>query len=164
MGFMDNFKAAMQRGAEAANAYNERERAKQQAATPLAGKPQPRPTPRAAGNHTLPEGVFMVQLDQMEPIDVGTNAKGQNVVLKVSGVINAKSTSETTMDKNAQREAVIKIVRNCIHKNMVSQVGNATDFKYFLRAGTHMNPIVIQELKASGFDAVFKIPLIIRPL
>ena len=62
MGFLDNFKAAMQRGVDAANANIERQRA-EQAAAAGAARPQPQAKPQPRTGHKLPEGVVMASLD-----------------------------------------------------------------------------------------------------
>ena len=103
MGFLDNFKAAMQRGAEAANANIERQRA-EKAAAANAARPQVQAKQQPHPNHKLPEGVVMATLSDIGPIELGTDSKGQNVVMNIGGTILAKPMGQSTLDANAQRE------------------------------------------------------------
>ena len=171
MGFLDNFKAAMKAGADAANANIERQRAEKaaaQGARPAQARPQSaqaRPhSAQARPQSRLPEGVIMATLNDMEPLPLGINSQGINVAVKISGTILAKPMGVCPLDANAQREEVKKIVRATLQRELAPQVNSMGDIKFLMVTANRMNPVVIENLKASGFEAAFKIPLVIRPL
>ncbi|MBO4927474.1 MAG: hypothetical protein J5379_04400 [Clostridiales bacterium] len=168
MGFFDNLKAAMQNGAQAANAHIERERAKQAAQAPQQRTADTRTgaqdRPRTSSGSRLPEGVVQADLNKLDPIDLGMNAQGQNVKLKISGVMRVKPFGVCTMDDATQRTTVRSIVRNVIEREMAPQINSMGDLKFLIQAGTRLSPIITEELKASGWQSTFTIPLIIRPI
>lgn len=162
MGFLENFKAAMQRGAEAANANIERQRAEKTAASGTARRQmQARPQPHQ--NHKLPEGVVMASLQDIEPIALGTNSKGQNVIMNINGTILAKPMGQSALDANAQREEIKRIARETLSREMISQIESMGDLKYLMLFANRMNRVVCEELQAHGYEATFRIPLVIRP-
>lgn len=158
MGFLDNFKAAMQRGVEAANANIERQKA-EKAAAERAARPQSPARPQSK----LPEGVVMATLNDMEPIALGTNSKGQEVIMHVNGTLLAKPMGPVTLDANAQRMEIKRIVREKLQSEMVSQIESMGDLKFLMMFANRMNRAVCEELKAHGYEAAVKIPLVIRP-
>ena len=162
MGFLDNFKAAMQRGVDAANANIERQRAEQAAAAGAAG-PQPQAKPQPRTGHKLPEGVVMASLQDIGPIDLGTDSKGQNVVMNISGTILAKPMGQSTLDPNAQREEIKRIARESLSREMAPQIESIGDLKFMLTFANRMNRVVCEDLKAYGYEAAFRIPLMITP-
>jgi len=162
MGFLENFKAAMQRGAEAANANIERQRAEKAAASGTARQQmQARPQPHQ--NHKLPEGVVMASLQDIEPIALGTNSKGQNVIMNINGTILAKPMGQSALDANAQREEIKRIAWETLSREMIPQIESMGDLKYLMLFANRMNRVVCEELKAHGYEAAFRIPLVIRP-
>ncbi|MBP5417489.1 MAG: hypothetical protein J6Y58_08195 [Clostridiales bacterium] len=162
MGFLDNFKAAMQRGVDAANANIERQRA-EQAAAAGAARPQPQAKPQPRTGHKLPEGVVMASLQDIGPIDLGTDSKGQNVVMNISGTILAKPMGQSTLDPNAQREEIKRIARESLSREMAPQIESMGDLKFMLTFANRMNRVVCEDLKAYGYEAAFRIPLMITP-
>ena len=112
MGFLDNFKQAMEAAKEAANNNIERQRA-EKAAAEAAQRPQARPQP-ARTQSRLPEGVVQANLMQMDPIPLGTKSNGQNVMVSISGVIRAKAMGASSLDSNAQRVEIKNIVRETL--------------------------------------------------
>ena len=110
MGFLDNFKAAMKAGSEAANANIERQRA-EKAAAENASRPQPQARPHQS---RLPEGVIMVMLNRIQPIALGVNSNGQNVLLTVNGTILAKPQGQSSLDDAAHRTEIRRIVTEII--------------------------------------------------
>ena len=131
MGFLDNFKAAMQRGAEAANANIERQRA-EKAAAANAARPQVQSKQQPHPNHKLPEGVVMASLSDIGPIELGTDSKGQNVVMNIGGTILAKPMGQSTLDANAQREEIKRIARDSLSREMAPQIESMGDVKFLM--------------------------------
>ncbi|MBR2750846.1 MAG: hypothetical protein IKD90_06925 [Clostridiales bacterium] len=161
MGFLDNFKAAMQRGAEAANANIERQRAEKAAA---AGTARPQASHQARPHNKLPDGVVMASLDSIEPIALGTNSSGQNVIMKIHGTILAKPMGQSTLDPNAQREEIKRITLETLSREMVPQIESMRDVKFLMTFANRMNRVVCENLKAYGYEAAFRIPLMIAPV
>ena len=162
MGFLDNFKAAMQRGVDAANANIDRQRAEQAAAAGAAG-PQPQAKPQPRTGHKLPEGVVMASLDDLEPIALGTNSRGQEVIMHVRGAFVAKPMGTCTLDTGAQRTEIKRIVRETLAREMAPQIESMGDIKFLMVFANRMNQTVCEALKAHGFEAAVKLPLVIRP-
>ena len=162
MGFLDNFKAAMQRGVDAANANIERQRA-EQAAAAGAARPQPQAKPQPRTGHKLPEGVVMASLDDLEPIALGTNSRGQEVIMHVRGAFLAKPMGTCTLDTGAQRTEIKRIVRETLAREMAPQIESMGDLKFLMVFANRMNQTVCEALKAHGFEAAVKLPLVIRP-
>ena len=162
MGFLDNFKAAMQRGAEAANANIERQRA-EKAAAEGATRPQPQARPQARPQSKLPEGVVMASLSDIGPIELGTDAKEQNVVMNIGGTILAKPMGQSTLDSSAQREEIKRIARESLLREMAPQIESMGDVKFLMTFANRMNRVVCEDLKAYGYEAAFRIPLMITP-
>ena len=164
MGFLDNFKQAMAAAKDAANNNIERQRA-EKAAAETALRPQvnsqakhaPRPQSR------LPEGVVQANLMQMDPIPLGTNSNGQNVMVSISGVIRAKAMGASSLDSNAQRVEIKNIVRETLTRELSPQINSMSDLKFLMLEANRLNKVVIAELNARGYEAAFTMPLIIRP-
>ncbi len=163
MGFLDNFKAAMQRGAEAANANIERQRAEKAAASGTT-RQQMKARPQPHQNHKLPDGVVMASLDSIEPVALGTNSSGQNVIMKIHGTILAKPMGQSTLDPNAQREEIKRITLETLSREMVPQIESMRDVKFLMTFANRMNRVVCENLKAYGYEAAFRIPLMIAPV
>jgi len=165
MGFLDNFKAAMQRGAEAANANIERQRAEKAAAESRMvrrAQPQGRPQARPQQGHTLPEGVVAVSLNDMQ-IALGTNSKGQNVIMFIHGTLLAKPMGQTTLDKEAQKAEIGRIARETLEREIIHQIESMGDLKFLMMFANRMNRVICEEIKAHGYEAAMKMPLVIRP-
>ena len=167
MGFLDNLKSAIKATSEAADEIIERQRAEQAAAGNAQGQARPQTQPQARPQQprqsNLPEGVIMVNLNNMEPLDLGINSNGQNVSVNIRGAILAKPVGQTTLDANGQREEVIRIVRETLQRDLTPQVDNMGDLKYLLRSANSLNKIVCEALMAQGFEAAMKIPLMFQP-
>ena len=159
MGFLDNFKAAMKAGSEAANANIERQRA-DKAAAENASRPQPQARPHQS---RLPEGVIMVALNRIQSIELGVNSKGQNVLLTVNGTLLAKQQGQTSLDDAAQRNKIRSIITEVIRRELAPQIDSMGDLKFLMKTANDLNRIVCEELKARGYDAAFRIPMVIRP-
>ena len=162
MGFLDNFKAAMQRGAEAANANIERQRA-EKAAAANAARPQMQANHQPRPSHKLPEGVVMASLSDIGPMELGTDSKGQKVVMNIGGAILAKPMGQSTLDPNAQREEIKRIARESLSREMVPQIDSMGDVKFLMTFANRMNRVICEDLKAYGYEAAFRIPLMITP-
>lgn len=160
MGFLDNFKQAMAAAKDAANANIERQRA-EKAAAEAAQRPQARPQARPQSK--LPEGVIMASLMEMEPIALGTNSQGQDVLVKISGAILAKPMGVSSLDAAGQREEVKNITREILTRELSSKADSMRDVKFLMLEGNRLNKVVIAELNARGYEAAFKMPLMIRP-
>ena len=149
---------------DAANNNIERQRA-EKAAAETALRPQvnsqakhaPRPQSR------LPEGVVQANLMQMDPIPLGTNSNGQNVMVNISGVIRAKAMGVSSMDSNGQREEIKSIVRETLTRELSPQIDSMGNLKFLMLEANRLNKVVIAELNARGYEAAFTMPLIIRP-
>ena len=168
MGFLDNFKQAMEAAKEAANANIERQRA-EKAAAEAAQKPQAqtRPQqarPQARPQSKLPEGVVMTSLMDMEPIALGTNSQGLNVQMKISGAILAKPMGASSLDEAGQREEVKAIARETLAREPTQNIDSMGDVKFLMLEANRLNRTVIADLNARGYQAAFKMPLFIRPL
>ena len=162
MGFLDNFKAAMQRGAEAANANIERQRA-EKAAAANAARPQMQANHQPRPSHKLPEGVVMASLSDIGPMELGTDSKGKKVVMNIGGTILAKPMGQSTLDSNAQREEIKRIARESLSREMVPQIDSMGDVKFLMTFANRMNRVICEDLKAYGYEAAFRIPLMITP-
>lgn len=160
MGFLDNFKAAMKAGAEAANANIERQRA-EKAAAESAAHPRPQARPHQS---RLPEGVIMVSLNDMEPVALGTNSAGQNVALSVSGALLAKPDGATSLDAASQRNEIRNIATEIIRRELIPQIDSMGDLKCLMMAANNLNRVICEELKAHGYTAGMKMPLILHPV
>ena len=161
MGFLDNFKQAMAAAKDAANNNIERQRA-EKAAAEAAQRPQAKQAQRPQSR--LPEGVVQANLMQMDPIPLGTNSNGQNVMAKVSGVIRAKAMGVSSLDSNAQREEIKSIVRETLTRELSPQINSMGDIKFLMLEANRLNKVVIAELNARGYEAAFTMPLVIRPV
>ena len=161
MGFLDNFKQAMAAAKDAANNNIERQRA-EKAAAEAAQRPQAKQAQRPQSR--LPEGVVQANLMQMDPILLGTNSNGQNVMAKVSGVIRAKAMGVSSLDSNAQREEIKSIVRETLTRELSPQINSMGDIKFLMLEANRLNKVVIAELNARGYEAAFTMPLVIRPV
>ena len=166
MGFLDNFKEGWKKGVEAANATLEKQRAEKAAAAGTVhpqAQPRPQARPQQAGHHSLPEGVIMVSLNDMEPIGLGTNSKGQDVFMHISGTFLAKPSGQTSLDAEAQRADVKRIAREVLEIELTPRIESMGDLMYLMKCANNLNKTVCEGLKAQGYDAAVKIPLVIRP-
>ncbi len=177
MGFFDNLKNAMRDGAAAANAYIEREKAKEQAGTlkpgakmppsgaacPQAGAAAGASRPAGAKSN-LPEGVFRISLMDWEPVSLGVEKDGKEVLVNVRGIVRAKAAEASAPDEASQRAEVQKIIRDCLERDLPLKISDVTDLKSYLMAANSMNPAILAELKSKGYQAMFEMPLVIRPL
>ena len=161
MGFLDNFKQAMAAAKEAANNNIERQRA-EKAAAEASQRPQGRPS--AHTQSRLPEGVVQANLMQMDPIALGTNSNGQNVMASISGVIRAKAMGVSSLDSNAQRAEIKNIVRETLSRELAPKIDSMGDLKFLMLEANRLNPVVIEAIKARGYEAAFTMPLVIRPV
>ncbi len=159
MGFLDNFKAAMKAGSEAADSIIERQRA-EKAAAEAAARPKPEARPQQS---RLPEGVVMVNLNRLQPIELGVNSKGQNVLLTVNGTLHAKPLGQTALDADAQRNEIRNIAREVIIREMKPQIDSMGDLKFLMKSANDLNRTVCEELSVRGYQAAFRIPMVIRP-
>ena len=163
MGFLDSFQAAMKAGAEAGNASIERLRA-EKAAEESAAHPHPKAGSQARPQQSrLPEGVIMVSLNDMEPVALGMNSAGQNVALSVSGALLAKPEGETSLNAASQRNEIRSIAAEIIRRELTPQIDSIGDLKNQLTAANNLNRIICEELKAHGYTAGMKMPLILHP-
>ena len=153
MGFLDNFKEAMKRGAEAADNYIERERANQAAA---ANAPKPSAHSGTTHKSNLPEGVVMSSLDN-ELFVYG------DVTLAVSGALLTKRKDGDFSDPAAQRAEVKAIAREILERELPLRGADSGDLKTLLLAGTSIGKTILSDLDARGYEAAFKLPLMIRP-
>ena len=152
MGLFDSFKEAMKRGSEAANAHIERERAKQQAAA------QPAPAAKHAPRKSnLPEGVVMSTLPD-DPYVFG------DVKMRVTASILTKKRSGEQIDPAVQRQEIKDIAKEILMREIPASGATSGDVKTCLLAGNHIGQILIAELNSRGYEARFKIPLMIRPM
>lgn len=164
MGFLDNFKAAMKAGAEAGNASIERLRA-EKAAEESAAHPRPQARPQARPQQSrLPEGVIMVSLNDMEPVALGMNSAGQNVALSVSGALLAKPDGGTSLDAASQRNEIREITAEIIRRELTPRIDSMGDLKSLMMAANNLNKVICEELKAHGYTAGMKMPLILHPV
>ncbi|MBR6254007.1 MAG: hypothetical protein IKR22_01105 [Clostridiales bacterium] len=164
MGFLDNFKQAMEAAKEAANNNIERQRA-EKAAAEAAQKPQTQARPQPARTQSrLPEDVVQANLMQMDPIPLGTNSNGQNVMVSISGVIRAKAMGVSSLDSNAQRVEIKNIVRETLTRELAPNINSMGDLKFLMLTANRLNPVVIEAIKARGYEAAFTMPLMIRPV
>ena len=159
MGFFDNLKEAMQRGNEAANNYIERENANKAAAA-QAQKAQTQPAPKKSN---LPEGVFMVLLNRIEPVILGPNGEGKTVVVGIDGAILAKDVVNPGSDDGENRKKILKIVGEYVTNDIKANAGSMSDVKFVLKYRTNLGERVIGLLKENGFEAAYKLPLMIHP-
>ncbi|MBR5039794.1 MAG: hypothetical protein IKX68_01600 [Clostridiales bacterium] len=152
MGLFDSFKEAMKRGSEAANAHIERERAKQQAAA------QPAPAAKHAPRKSnLPEGVVMSTLPD-DPYVFG------DVKMRVTASILTKKRSGEQIDPAVQRQEIKDIAKEILMREIPASGATSGDVKTCLLAGNHIGQIIIAELNSRGYEARFKLPLIITPM
>lgn len=154
MGLFDSFKEAMKRGSEAANAHIERERAKQQAAAQPAPAPAAKHAPRKSN---LPEGVVMSTLPD-DPYVFG------DVKLRVTASILSKKMSGEQIDPAVQRQEIKDIVKEILMRELPASGATSGELKTCLLAATHIGQIIIAELNSRGYEARFKLPLIITPM
>ena len=165
MGFFDDLKEGIRRGTEAAQRAREEEAAKE--ATKKAGKKGAAPQPAATGTgrkpgSTLPEGVYMVNLKKvMEPIVYGTDENGADLILQVSGSIMFRQDEPDSTDVSELRRQVASIAREKIRAALPSM--DMSDQKNRMVVANGLNQMIRDALKAKGFTAVFKLPLIIDP-
>ena len=164
MGFFDNFKAAMQRGVEAANANIVRQKAEQAARQNVRPAARPAPQRPAGARHQLPEGVVMASLMDMPPLQLGTNSNGQNVAVNISGAIHAKPMGVSSLDAAAQREEVKRIAAETIQRELTPKIDSMGDIKFLMLEANRLNKVVVAELNAHGYEAAFKMPLVVRPM
>ena len=167
MGFLDNFKQAMQNGANAANAHIERERAKQAASAPTARTAAGRPVsarPAVSSRHTLPEGVIMVDLEKLSQMNLGVNANGQQVILNIRGTMRAKPMGQTSLDADGQREEIRAIAQSVIFRELAPNINSMSDVKFLMTSANRISKVIVEEVKGRGYQSIFQLPLIIRPL
>ena len=105
----------------------------------------------------------MASLMDMEPIALGTNSHGQNVLMKISGSILAKPMGASALDAGAQREEVKTIVRETLTRELTPKIDSMGDIKFLMLEANRLNRIVVADLNARGYEAAFKMPLVIRP-
>ncbi len=163
MGFLDNFKSAMAAAKDAANANIERQRAEQQKQQPMARTAAGRPV-HARPQSRLPEGVVAVKMNPEEPFDLGTNAQGQNVKVVANGLIHAKPMGMSSLDAEGQKQEIRTIAREVLQREMVPQINSMGDLKFLMLFANRMNQVIVAELNAHGYQAIFKLPLMIRPV
>ncbi|MBO4460249.1 MAG: hypothetical protein J5778_06295 [Clostridiales bacterium] len=152
MGFLDNFKEAMKRGAEAADNYIEREKANQ-AASSTPAKPAAHST--TTHKSSLPEGVVMTTLDS----EIFTF---DDVSLTVSCSVLTKIINGEPKEASIQREDVRSIVREILTRDLPVSGATSGDLKILLKAGTSIGQTIIADLNSHGYEAAFKLPLMIR--
>ena len=101
---------------------------------------------------------------QMDPIPLGTNSNGQNVMVSISGVIRAKAMGASSLDSNAQRAEIKNIVRETLTRELAPNINSMGDLKFLMLTANRLNPVVIEAIKARGYEAAFTMPLVIRPV
>jgi len=161
MGFLDDLKEGIRRGTEAAQRVRDEEAAKE--AAKKAGKTGTATKPAAAKTgRQLPEGVYMVNLkNAMEPIVYGKDENGADFVLRVSGNIMFKQDTPDSTDAEELKKQVAAIAREKIEAALLTL--DLSDQKARLVAANGLDQLIRDDLKAHGFTAVFKLPLILNP-
>ena len=147
MGFLDNFKAAMERGAKAANDYCEREKAKQ---TQPVKKVQPKPADPSAPFK------FVVRTDEaIEVTDCLTNDKVRfNILADGVAKLDMPSAFEGKDHKAILRQTVIETVTARLNDPIFFP--NAKDLKTTLLVQNRLRTIVAEDLKLKGYSTAFK--------
>ena len=150
MGFMDNFKEAMKRGAEAAENYRERELAKQEGTgRPVAQHPEQPADPAAPFN-------FVAKTE--EPIIVTDPKTGAQVKFNVLSNGRAKLDDPSAYEgkdyKAAVKEIIIETVKTLL--NDPSFLPDAKDVKTLMMLSNRAVGPVTGELKSKGITAAFK--------
>ncbi|MBO7451444.1 MAG: hypothetical protein J6U54_13855 [Clostridiales bacterium] len=149
MSFLDNLKAAMERGAKAANDYCEREKA---------AKPVPTAKPVQRVN-TDPSAPFKFAVKNESPIIVTDPITDEQIVFKLLADGRAKLDDPSDYEgkdyKKILRDTVIEIVTEKMNDPFF--LSNPKDLKTLLLAQNRMRTTVTTELKAKGFTAVFRI-------
>ena len=139
MSFLDNLKAAMERGAKAANDYCEREKA----AKPV----------------TDPSAPFKFAVKNESPIIVTDPITDEQIVFKLLADGRAKLDDPSDYEgkdyKKILRDTVIEIVTEKMNDPFF--LPDPKDLKTLLLAQNRMRTTVTTELKAKGFTAVFRI-------
>lgn len=155
MGFFDKLKDAMKQASENANRKNAC--AQPQAAPQSA---QPAVAQRKGG---LPEGVIMAMLDErnMEPIVYGTDENGKDLILRVGGAILFKQDNPDDTDHAVLRKKVAGIAREHIVAGL--KTIDPEDLKSLLLLANRLNGEILEDLKANGYTASYKLPLILTP-
>jgi len=158
MGFLDSFKEAMQRGAEAAENYRERELAEQteEKGMPLA---QARPASRVPEPaHTDPGAPFDFTVKTEDPIIVKDPVTGNDFKFRLLSNGRAK------MDNPSMYEGqdFKSIVKDTIMETVVVNLNNpeflpdCSNVKALLMLSNRMIQPVTAELKSKGFTVAFK--------
>ena len=106
----------------------------------------------------------MASLSDIGPMELGTDSKGQKVVMNIGGAILAKPMGQSTLDPNAQREEIKRITLETLSREMVPQIESMRDVKFLMTFANRMNRVVCENLKAYGYEAAFRIPLMIAPV
>ena len=91
------------------------------------------------------EGVVMVNLNRLQPIELGVNSKGQNVLLTVNGTLHAKPLGQNALDADAQRNEIRNIAREVIIREMTPQIDSLGDLKFLMKAANDLNRTVCEE-------------------
>jgi ribosomal protein S11 len=159
MGFFDKLKDAMKQASENANRKNAG--AQPQAAPQSAQPAQAAHAPRK-GN--LPEGVIMAFLDErnMEPIVYGTDENGKDLILRVSGAVYFKQDDPDDTDHAVLRKKVAGIAREHIVAGI--KTIDPEDLKSLLLLANRLGGEILEDLKANGYTASYKLPLILTPV
>lgn len=155
MGFFDKLKDAMKQASENANR-------KTAGVQPQAASQNPQPA-TAQRKSRLPEGVIMAMLDErnMQPIVYGTDENGKDLVMRVSGAIHFKQDNPDDTDHAVLRKKVAGIAREHIVAGL--KTIDPEDLKSLLLLANRLNGEILEDLKANGYTASYKLPLILTP-
>lgn len=176
MGFLDSFKDAMKRGNEAANNYIERERAKEAAAAGTArpgtagagtARPGTGPSGRSASTHgtanRLPEGVFAIALTHDEIFECGLKSDGTPLRVSAFGEIRMKAKDPSQFEGKDQRAIAKEIIYDALRNALTGREDDLNELKRLMLLPRQISPVITDALNSAGFEAAFKMPLMLKP-
>lgn len=156
MGFLDNFKEAMKRGAEAAENYREREMAK--AAQPSAVKPAPAAVNRTVNKPFDPNEAFEFAYSRETPIVINDPLTGVEVKFNLLYKGIAKYNDPSSYNGQDPREILKSALLEMVRSNLSdpSFLPNANDPKTLLMMSNRFAPLAKDVLMQNGFSGAFK--------
>ncbi|MBO4637072.1 MAG: hypothetical protein J5685_07990 [Clostridiales bacterium] len=174
MGFLDSFKDAMKRGSEAANNYIERERAKEAsaaAASPATARTAPSggtgPSGRSSSTHStanrLPEGVFAIALTHDEIFECGLKSDGTPLRVSAFGEIRMKAKDPSQFEGKDQRAIAKEIIYDALRNALTGREDDLNELKRLMLLPRQISPVITDALNSAGFEAAFKMPLMLKP-
>ena len=85
-----------------------------------------------------------------------------DVSLTVSCSVLTKIINGEPKEASVQREEVRSIVREILTRELPVSGATSGDLKILLKAGTSIGQTIIADLNSRGYEAAFKLPLMIR--